>query len=556
MSNDYHFNFTDPTKTAFAVKPYTVNGYSTPDSVPLPSFYSTGGVTAVGANTSLVFVGKGMPEYGDAVQNNFVYLLENFANVNPPINPIEGQIWYKNVDLVDGVNPTNKGLYVSNGTTWDRLLVETSTGLTGDLNMGGFNITNLGGTGIGYNAVNELDVALAVASHAADTDLHLTPTQNVLLDGLDPLLTAVELNYVKNTTSEIQGQLNSKVSKTGDTMSGQLSMGSNKIVALADPTAPDDAATRGWVLSEIGAATGGADGVVTSGNLDPVSGVLTLNRSIGTPVVVAGTFAPSSHSQNDDTVWHDLSTPISMSWLAGVGLGAGMYPQMSLYNLLVFMDQQLYEMQRHTHRQIIQTNGETTITLDPSMEYSVNENRLQVFLNGVKQIASERGSSKIVCTGDNIGLTTDTGLLPTTPYAFDITVDGVGPTTISITTPSGVTSFATLVDLIVAELLISGLGVSINIDQYFGYLKIAFVSHTSGNGSSVSVSFGPTELFQSIVGTPGATPPNPIIVTAPVDTSITTNYAYEEVGEPNGPSTDILFYAALPVGATLEVLSL
>jgi hypothetical protein len=145
MANDYQFNFTDPNKTPFVVKPYTINGYKSPDSVPPPAFFSTsGGVIAVSANTSLVFVGKGMPEYGDAVQNNLIYLLENFANVNPPVNPIEGQTWYKNVNLVDGVNPTNKGLYVNNGTTWDRLLVETSMGLTGNLNVGGFVITNVG----------------------------------------------------------------------------------------------------------------------------------------------------------------------------------------------------------------------------------------------------------------------------------------------------------------------------------------------------------------------------------------------------------------------------
>ena len=38
-----------------------------------------------------------------------------------------------------------------------------------------------------------------------------------------------------------------KVAKAGDTMSGALAMGSNKITGLADPTASGDAATKGYV---------------------------------------------------------------------------------------------------------------------------------------------------------------------------------------------------------------------------------------------------------------------------------------------------------------------
>lgn len=57
--------------------------------------------------------------------------------------------------------------------------------------------------------------------------------------------------YVDDTTtSRVQLKDTTKVSKSGDTMSGPLSMGSNKITNVATPTADTDAANLGAVKSE------------------------------------------------------------------------------------------------------------------------------------------------------------------------------------------------------------------------------------------------------------------------------------------------------------------
>lgn len=57
--------------------------------------------------------------------------------------------------------------------------------------------------------------------------------------------------YVDNTTtSRVQLKDTTKVSKSGDTMSGPLNMGSNKITNVATPTADTDAANLGSVKSE------------------------------------------------------------------------------------------------------------------------------------------------------------------------------------------------------------------------------------------------------------------------------------------------------------------
>jgi len=48
----------------------------------------------VDTTTDLKLIGKSYAGYGLAQNENFVYLLENFANSVAPVNPLTGQIWY------------------------------------------------------------------------------------------------------------------------------------------------------------------------------------------------------------------------------------------------------------------------------------------------------------------------------------------------------------------------------------------------------------------------------------------------------------------------------
>ena len=63
------------------------------------------------SETSLNFPGRGTTAYGQSVNENFLHLLENFANTNSPDRPVEGQLWY---DTTDGVDQ----LKVYDGTNW------------------------------------------------------------------------------------------------------------------------------------------------------------------------------------------------------------------------------------------------------------------------------------------------------------------------------------------------------------------------------------------------------------------------------------------------------
>jgi hypothetical protein len=59
--------------------------------------------------TDLNFVGKGYAGYGEIIAENFLHLMENFANTSAPTKPITGQLWW---------DSTSNKLQVYNGTSF------------------------------------------------------------------------------------------------------------------------------------------------------------------------------------------------------------------------------------------------------------------------------------------------------------------------------------------------------------------------------------------------------------------------------------------------------
>jgi hypothetical protein len=91
---------------------YTIN--KSDGSTLVPGGLSDGTINTTA--TSLTLIGKDYAGYGQFLNENFVYLLENFASVGPPSNPIAGQLWW---------DKTNNILKVYTGNTW-----KISTGAT------------------------------------------------------------------------------------------------------------------------------------------------------------------------------------------------------------------------------------------------------------------------------------------------------------------------------------------------------------------------------------------------------------------------------------------
>jgi hypothetical protein len=61
------------------------------------------------SSTNLVLVGRNYSGYGEYFNENFIKLLENFANTAAPSNPLQGQTWWDN---------TEQRLKVYDGTQW------------------------------------------------------------------------------------------------------------------------------------------------------------------------------------------------------------------------------------------------------------------------------------------------------------------------------------------------------------------------------------------------------------------------------------------------------
>lgn len=142
--------------------PYTVNYTDTSQSRrPITVFDNTSNT-----DTSLVFPGRNVTGYGQTIAENFLHLLENFANSAPPVNPTRGQIWFNSdpevlsLQIWDGsswkaasgvqkspveppteqakvgelwVDTINQQLYVFSGTDWILVGPNFSTGLRSGL---------------------------------------------------------------------------------------------------------------------------------------------------------------------------------------------------------------------------------------------------------------------------------------------------------------------------------------------------------------------------------------------------------------------------------------
>lgn len=93
----YNVNYSDNTKSPLIVDDNSVN-----------------------SQTSVNLVGRKYSRYGEAISENFLHLLENFADSSAPNSPIQGQIWYdKTNNIMQYYTKNNKWQSFSNIFTTD-----------------------------------------------------------------------------------------------------------------------------------------------------------------------------------------------------------------------------------------------------------------------------------------------------------------------------------------------------------------------------------------------------------------------------------------------------
>jgi hypothetical protein len=67
--------------------PYTINRFN-------GAVLTTVADGTIDTTTDIKLIGKNYAGYGEIQNENFLYMLENFSNPNPPSKPLSGQIWY------------------------------------------------------------------------------------------------------------------------------------------------------------------------------------------------------------------------------------------------------------------------------------------------------------------------------------------------------------------------------------------------------------------------------------------------------------------------------
>jgi len=142
--------------------------------------------------------------------------------------------------IINLTSPTNAGDAATKGyvDTADALKVaKAGDTMSGNLAMGGNKVTGLGAPSSTSDAATKgyVDTSIAAVLDSAPG----------ALDTLNELAAALgdDANFATTVTNEIA----TKVSKAGDTMSGALAMGTNKITGLGNPTLSQDAATKTYV---------------------------------------------------------------------------------------------------------------------------------------------------------------------------------------------------------------------------------------------------------------------------------------------------------------------
>ena len=136
--------------------------------------------------TSLTLIGKNYAGYGVFLNENYIKLLENFANTTEPSTPLTGQLWYDN---------TNKVLKVYDGTIWKPISgsasssTQPTTPVTGDLWWDSTNTQLKVYNGSTWTLIGPLTTAGTGTSG---------PTVETVSDGVNPHV--IVRFYVANTT--------------------------------------------------------------------------------------------------------------------------------------------------------------------------------------------------------------------------------------------------------------------------------------------------------------------------------------------------------------------
>jgi microcystin-dependent protein len=149
-------------------------------------------------DTSLKLVGQNLTGYGGYVNENFLHLLENFANTTAPASPVEGQLWYDTTTGVDQLKVYDGAAWVAaGGIKKAQAQPEASASVLGDIWVDTANLQAYIYSGSGWVLIGP-DYSESTATGSKIATLVGTSTQL----GTDVDHTVL-INYVQNNIMSV-----------------------------------------------------------------------------------------------------------------------------------------------------------------------------------------------------------------------------------------------------------------------------------------------------------------------------------------------------------------
>lgn len=169
--------------------------------------------------TSISLLGRNLQDFGKLLNENLLHMLENFANVSSPSNPVEGQLWYDTTSGVDQLKIYDGAQWVSaGGLKKAPSEPEASASTVGDIWVDTANSQVYVYTGSGYILVgpNFSEGASTGAKYEERTNTNNT-TENVIVDTVNNVPVAITA----------QTEFNLKRAETGFSTAASIKKGIN-----------------------------------------------------------------------------------------------------------------------------------------------------------------------------------------------------------------------------------------------------------------------------------------------------------------------------------------
>ena len=244
--------------------PYIINKYNGSELVVLQD-------GTLDTSTSIGLLGRNYVGYGEVQNENFLFLLENFAGTNPPARAVEGQTWYDSVNnklnTYDGINWVPVGAATSSenapsgpteGALWFKIstkqlyVYSTISGwiLVGPEGVSGFGETRIKAAILrDINSVNHAVLLVLVndevlSIHSSDT---FTINASDAITGFNELQKGVTLSTNTMISGNVLGNSTTATRlQTGRFINGAYFDGNNDITITANTSA---ILTRGTYLT-------------------------------------------------------------------------------------------------------------------------------------------------------------------------------------------------------------------------------------------------------------------------------------------------------------------